>query len=547
MANGEGARKKKAGMKIEKLEDRIAPGGIGGVVGDLGVDLNSPNTEQGQTVKALVEFDGNKTPDDEKYTSSQEHDAYAWQTEALEPVSGADHAYHHVADSQHPDSGAADILTTAELPEMKIIDEQLNDDGSVVITFADGTVESHYADGAGKVVYADAATETWDGHGGGTFDDRQGNTVTWNGDGSGSWTSEDGNSGFHSGDGTGGYANGDGSHGTYQADGAYSHTDADGTLYLQNADGSGSILHADGTSESLQGGLSQEADTVSAESEKAWTDDHGNVVYEQTNTDGSGNVTYEDGAMESWYSDGSGSIIYGDGSNENWDGDGGGTYDDGEGNTYYWHGDGSGTWASVDGSSGSFRGDGSGFYQNADGGDGTWEADGAGTHREPDGITRIFNADGSGVVTYPEGGTETWEPYSSGYDGGIATESDTSPTLSVGAMIEAPWPPDPNGAVNGFILPLYVGGTEPAEWGLDYDEDGPSSWTLPISMEDINSGNASFKIPEALPGVWDGGIPPEASGPDSDGNYTIQSWPLAEVIDNGDGTITLILDLDAAL
>ena len=63
-------------------------------------------------------------------------------------------------------------------------------------------------------------------------------------------------------------------------------------------------------------------------------------------------------------------------------------------------------------------------------------------------------------------------------------------------------------------------------------------------MADVDMTNSTFIISGDMVGEWEGGIPPEATGPDEDGNYVIQSWPIAEVIDNGDGTVTLVLDLD---
>jgi hypothetical protein len=271
-------------------------------------------------------------------------------------------------------------------------------------------------------------------------------------------------------------------------------------------------------------------------------DDHGEIVDEEFNEDGSGTITYADGTVETWYADGSGSIAYADGATETWDGQGGGTFDDGHGNSCSWNADGSGEWSSDDGSFGTFNADGSGSYTNADGSYGSWNADGSGEHTDPDGTTWVMNSDGSGSVTYPDGTVETWEAGEAPYGGDGADPSEGEPSES--GEVHGTTPPDPNGYVNEFILPLFEGGSDPAEWGLDYDEDGPSSWTLPIDMSDVDLGSSTFVISGDMVGEWEGGIPPEAVGPDADGNYTIQSWPIAEVIDNGDGTVTLVFDIE---
>lgn len=91
-------------------------------------------------------------------------------------------------------------------------------------------------------------------------------------------------------------------------------------------------------------------------------------------------------------------------------------------------------------------------------------------------------------------------------------------------------PPHPEGYVNGFIEPLFE--------GLDYVEDGDSSWTLPIDPAAVNSEDFTFVVSADECGTWEGGIPPEATD-NGDGTYTIQCWPFDSVTDNGDGTVTL--------
>ena len=46
--------KKKPSPELKKLEDRIAPGGIGGALGDLGVDDTSSTADE--PIKADFEF-----------------------------------------------------------------------------------------------------------------------------------------------------------------------------------------------------------------------------------------------------------------------------------------------------------------------------------------------------------------------------------------------------------------------------------------------------------------------------------------------------------
>ena len=46
MTSDKGPKKTKVDSSIEKLEDRIAPGGIGGLVGDLGVEADSNSGQE---------------------------------------------------------------------------------------------------------------------------------------------------------------------------------------------------------------------------------------------------------------------------------------------------------------------------------------------------------------------------------------------------------------------------------------------------------------------------------------------------------------------
>jgi hypothetical protein len=109
-------------------------------------------------------------------------------------------------------------------------------------------------------------------------------------------------------------------------------------------------------------------------------------------------------------------------------------------------------------------------------------------------------------------------------------------------------PPHPTGYVNDFIAPLFEGAPEGADgepaWGLDYNEADPahSTWTLPLSPDSVNMDSSAFTIPGDMAGTWEGGIPPEATE-NPDGSYTIQSWPIDNMVDNGDGTITLTVDI----
>jgi hypothetical protein len=88
--------------------------------------------------------------------------------------------------------------------------------------------------------------------------------------------------------------------------------------------------------------------------------------------------------------------------------------------------------------------------------------------------------------------------------------------------------------VNEFIAPLFE--------GLDYNPEGPSAWTLPISADQVNVDNSTFTVSADQVGTWEGGLPPEATD-NNDGTYTIQSWPMSGMVDNGDGTVTLTVDV----
>ncbi|MBF0375148.1 MAG: hypothetical protein HQL39_17235 [Alphaproteobacteria bacterium] len=97
-------------------------------------------------------------------------------------------------------------------------------------------------------------------------------------------------------------------------------------------------------------------------------------------------------------------------------------------------------------------------------------------------------------------------------------------------------PPHPDGYVNEFIAPLFE--------GLTYNEGGTSTWTLPVSADNVDMAASTFVVSadQVGEGEWEGGIPPEATD-NGDGTYTIQSWPITGVTDNGDGTVTLDVDI----
>jgi len=98
-------------------------------------------------------------------------------------------------------------------------------------------------------------------------------------------------------------------------------------------------------------------------------------------------------------------------------------------------------------------------------------------------------------------------------------------------------PPHPEDYVNDFIAPLFE--------GLEYNSEGPSTWTLPISADQVDAEAGTFVVSADQVGTWDGGLPPEAID-NGDGTYTIHSWPISEVADNGDGTVTLTVDIGQA-
>ena len=94
-------------------------------------------------------------------------------------------------------------------------------------------------------------------------------------------------------------------------------------------------------------------------------------------------------------------------------------------------------------------------------------------------------------------------------------------------------PPHPDGPVNEFIAPLFE--------GLNFDGEGDSTWTLPISEDSVNVEDNSFVISAEHLGD-PSMLPPEATD-NGDGTYTINSWPIESVTDNGDGTVTLDVDI----
>lgn len=105
-----------------------------------------------------------------------------------------------------------------------------------------------------------------------------------------------------------------------------------------------------------------------------------------------------------------------------------------------------------------------------------------------------------------------------------------------GGDMAAP-PPHPDGYVNEFIAPLFE--------GLEYNAEGPSSWTLPVSADQVDLENSTFTVSADQVGSWEGGIPPEAKD-NGDGTYTIHSWPMSGMVDNGDGTVTLEVGIPPA-
>jgi hypothetical protein len=111
---------------------------------------------------------------------------------------------------------------------------------------------------------------------------------------------------------------------------------------------------------------------------------------------------------------------------------------------------------------------------------------------------------------------------------------DDVPPPPPGGELGAAPPPHPDGYVNGFVAPLFE--------GLSYNSEGPSSWTLPVSADQVDVENSTFTVSADQVGSWEGGIPPEAKD-NGDGTYTIQSWPMSGMVDNGDGTVTLTVDI----
>ena len=101
-------------------------------------------------------------------------------------------------------------------------------------------------------------------------------------------------------------------------------------------------------------------------------------------------------------------------------------------------------------------------------------------------------------------------------------------------------PPYPEGYVNEFIAPLFDG----TNGTLEYNEDGLSSWTVPCPIDAVDMEHNSFTVDSSLVGEWEGGIPPEAHSSEDGDGYVINSWPIEELIDNGNGTVTLMVDVE---
>ena len=127
-------KKQKVTSAIEKLEDRIAPGGIAGLVGDLGADAIDGSNKDAMAPVSSEPHDSDNSPNENLMRSAdEEHQSRAEEKDEL-PTS------------------------TSE-----IVNEQINHDGSVVISFADGSVETHHSNGSGHVDYPDGERESWDG------------------------------------------------------------------------------------------------------------------------------------------------------------------------------------------------------------------------------------------------------------------------------------------------------------------------------------------------------------------------------------------------
>ncbi|MBI4566830.1 MAG: hypothetical protein HY719_00370, partial [Planctomycetes bacterium] len=108
-------------------------------------------------------------------------------------------------------------------------------------------------------------------------------------------------------------------------------------------------------------------------------------------------------------------------------------------------------------------------------------------------------------------------------------------------------PPNPTGYVNDFIQPMFEGAPagvngEPA-WGLTYNAADPaaSAWTLPLPPESVNVAEGTITVPAEMVNATSF-LPPEAM-PNPDGSYTVNSWPISDLTDNGNGTITLGVDI----
>ncbi len=101
-------------------------------------------------------------------------------------------------------------------------------------------------------------------------------------------------------------------------------------------------------------------------------------------------------------------------------------------------------------------------------------------------------------------------------------------------------PPHPEGSVNAMIEPLYDG----TNGTLSYDASGPSSWTLPVSASDVDTASSTFWVSADQLGATGGAAPGEFVGYDEVNDaYQVQSWPVTGMLDNGDGTVTLSVDI----
>jgi hypothetical protein len=97
-------------------------------------------------------------------------------------------------------------------------------------------------------------------------------------------------------------------------------------------------------------------------------------------------------------------------------------------------------------------------------------------------------------------------------------------------------PPHPvySDHINEFIQPLYE--------GVDYNEADPSqsTWTLPEGAE-VDMDNSTITVTADMVNA-DEWLPPEATD-NGDGTYTINSWPIDDMVVNDAGTITLTIDV----